>query len=279
MLIALWSYVIFTKGSTQPIDPSILKNDDLVRGKRTAKNRSKNKWGSPERKQEREQAGNKEAKTTREVTKHASENTTGSVPQASIHPPPTKVETSRNSDVVSANTSVRSKQKGKRKAASRQEQQQEEKVVPDDVEGGWKVQLSRQQLRVLKEQQRQTQQSSRDHQDEAVQEKETITKPPNENQSGSEDTAEMTADKARDSSQNQKVEVSVHCDNLMDIERALKEAADSSSSPEETETLTVWGTRQHKKRTRQKSKPDPPPTTEQPSDQAKDQSQEDWVIL
>ena len=43
-LIALWSYVIFTKGSTQPIDPSILKNDDLVRGKRTTKNRSKNKW-------------------------------------------------------------------------------------------------------------------------------------------------------------------------------------------------------------------------------------------
>ena len=78
---------------------------------------------------------------------------------------------------------------------------------------------------MLKEQQRQTQQSSRDHQDEAVQE-ETITKPPNENQSGSEDTAEMTADKARDSSQNQKVEVSVHCDNLMDIERALKEAGE-----------------------------------------------------
>lgn len=43
-LIALWSYVIFAKGSTQPIDPSILKKDDSVKGKRTAKDRSKNKW-------------------------------------------------------------------------------------------------------------------------------------------------------------------------------------------------------------------------------------------
>lgn len=43
-LIALWSYVIFAKGSTQPIDPSILKKDDSVKGKRTAKYRSKNKW-------------------------------------------------------------------------------------------------------------------------------------------------------------------------------------------------------------------------------------------
>ena len=50
-----------------------------------------------------------------------------------------------------------------------------------------------------------------------------------------------------------------------------------ADSPEEPITTTAWGSQQHKKRTRQKGKP---PTIEQPSDQAaKDQSQEDWVIL
>lgn len=187
-----------------------------------------------------------------------------SVPQANVDPAHSKVEAPRTNDVISDNTSVRSKQKGKRKAASKQEQQEEKDVAisfndaqgclcvcvcvsvcecvcmcahmmnNNSLIGGWKVQLSRQQLRVLREQQRQTQQSSHDHhqddhhQDEAVKE-ETMATLLNENQTGGEDTAVVTADNnATDSSPHQKVEVSVHCDNPTDIERALKEAGETS---------------------------------------------------
>ena len=43
-LIALWSYAIFSKGTAQPLDSSVLTKDDPVSaGKRATKNRSKNK--------------------------------------------------------------------------------------------------------------------------------------------------------------------------------------------------------------------------------------------
>ena len=42
-LLALWSYVIFAKGTVLPLDPSLLKKDDTLSDKRATKKRSKNK--------------------------------------------------------------------------------------------------------------------------------------------------------------------------------------------------------------------------------------------
>lgn len=278
-LIALWLYVVFNRGTTQPLDPNVFKKDDSVKGKKASRSRSRNKRDSPQKKQgAQEQVGNKpklpEAKSTPEVTKVTSaENTTNSTPQADVGRAPDKVEAAKNNSIVPSNTSGRSKQKGKKKITSKQEQQEEKDapVSSDDVEGGWKVQLSRQQIRALKEQQRQIQHMSHDHQDEAVKEG-IVNTSLNEKQSGNEDTAKVLTDKASD----QNVEVSVHCDDPTGIERALKEAADTSSSPEVTETPLPWGSRRHKK-TKQKGKPEP--ATDLLSDHIKDQSQEDWVIL
>lgn len=163
------------------------------------------------------------------------------------------------------------------------------------------MKLSRQQLRAHREQQRQNQSShDPDHQALKVEEIGDVATAPCEKQSV-EDSTEVEADKAKDSLLNQGVEFIAHSDDPADIERALKEAgmvllfitvllfngislcdlssiADSSPSPETTEAPWTWGSRQHKKRIRQKCQPDSP-SVRQPPDEAKDQSQEDWVIL
>jgi hypothetical protein len=54
--------------------------------------------------------------------------------------------------------------------------------------------------------------------------------------------------------------------------------ADNSGISEVTDTPEAWGSRQHKERMRKKGKLIPP-NVEQPTDQVKDQSQDDWVIL
>jgi hypothetical protein len=93
--------------------------------------------------------------------------------------------------------------------------------------GEWKVQLSRQQLKERKEQQRQHQ-NSHDHQNQAPKEEgNNETLPACEKQSSAKDIAEMTTDKTKDSILNQSVEYNVHCEDPTNIERALKEAGES----------------------------------------------------